>query len=83
VGSTVVLSLQPQGQKLKANGANPLLVTLGSERVLLPALVVVAVLCLVGGPLLFLSPSIRRRQRSAAGPPAHRWWTRTRPDEDG
>lgn len=44
-----------------------LFVALDSDRYLMPLLAVVAALCLIVGPLLYLSPSLRRRVAAASG----------------
>jgi hypothetical protein len=76
----------PAGATTQANGGSttsspphhtnegtgsPVLVTLGYERILLPMIWVVAILSMVGGSLLFVSPSLRRRLG-----PLVSWWRR-------
>jgi hypothetical protein len=39
----------------------PILLTLDADRFVLPALLALGIACLVGGPLLYLVPSVRRR----------------------
>jgi hypothetical protein len=42
-------------------------VTLGDSRFFIPALLLLALLCLIGGPLLYLSPSLRKAPAGANG----------------
>ena len=42
-------------------------VTLGDSRFFIPGLLLLALLCLIGGPLLYLSPSIRKTHAVAEG----------------
>lgn len=39
-----------------------------AARYLLPALVLLAIACLIGGPLLLFAPALKRRRRGAGGP---------------
>ena len=41
-------------------------VTLGDNRYLVPGLLLLALLCLVAGPLLYMSPSLRKPATAAA-----------------
>jgi hypothetical protein len=41
-------------------------VTLGDNRYLVPGLLLLALLCLVAGPLLYLSPSLRKTANATA-----------------
>jgi hypothetical protein len=74
VGSAVIVSTSGAPVKhLNLGGGSPLLVSLGAERILLPALLALAIICLIAGPLLFLMPRLRTRTLSAAGPLGRRW----------
>ncbi len=42
-------------------------VTLGDSRFFIPGLLLLALLCLIGGPLLYLSPSLRKAAAGAGG----------------
>jgi hypothetical protein len=47
-----------------------LLVSLDTAaRFLLPAIVVLALACLIAGPLLLFAPALRRRRRGSGGAP--------------
>jgi hypothetical protein len=70
-GST---SAAKSGSNSSGGGGSPLnpigrfiAVTLGDNRYLVPGLLLLALLCLVAGPLLYMSPSLRKPATSADG----------------
>ena len=58
------------GSSITSNPIGRLItVTLGDNRFLVPALLLLALLCLILGPLLYMYPSLRKPSTAAAGGP--------------
>jgi hypothetical protein len=56
-------------------------VTVGDSRYFVPALLALALLCLIAGPLLYLSPTLRRRLGAAGDAEAEDASDRGPPEE--